>query len=89
MYTCKYFEEVICNEEYAALGLRDVESLIRNDEIQVCFTQFSMIRFNQRIIPIFITKFIHFNTNIISFRTGGVRRASFRGNHELGETQRR
>ena len=35
MYTYKFFEEVIHNEEFRTLSVKDVEKLIHSDEIQV------------------------------------------------------
>ena len=35
MYTYKFFEEVIHNEEFRTLSIKDVEKLIHSDEIQV------------------------------------------------------
>ena len=37
-YTCKYFEEVIDNEEFKTLSETDVEKLIKSDDIQVSLT---------------------------------------------------
>jgi len=34
LYTFKYFEQVTCLEEFCTLGLKDVESLLKSDEIQ-------------------------------------------------------
>ena len=34
-YTYKYFEDVIQNEEFRTLAVKDVEMLIKSDEIQV------------------------------------------------------
>ncbi len=35
LYTYKYFEDVIHNEEFLTLSVKDVEKLIKSDEIQV------------------------------------------------------
>ena len=35
LYTFKYFEDVVNHEEFRALAMKDVEVLLKNDEIEV------------------------------------------------------
>ena len=42
MYTYKFFEEVIHNEEFRTLSAKDVEKLIHSDEIQVSIVSKSL-----------------------------------------------
>lgn len=44
LYTFKYFEDVIRLEEFCTLSLKDVESLLKSDEIQVSKIFFDCIR---------------------------------------------
>src|SRR6218665_397068 len=37
LYTFKYFDDVIRHEEFQSLSLKDIENLVKSDEIQVLF----------------------------------------------------